>query len=63
MADIEWDPSGGGGDPGDTPSDPVATDDPSDPPHGTFYCLKSQPLPARYRDTPRPPCSPATLPC
>ncbi|KAM9207959.1 LOW QUALITY PROTEIN: transcription factor E3-like [Leptosomus discolor] len=46
VADIEWEPPGGGtpGDPSsDPPGDPPA-DAPADPP-GTFYCLKSQPLP------------------
>ncbi|XP_031950786.1 transcription factor E3-like [Corvus moneduloides] len=55
VADIEWDPPGGGT-PGDTPSDappgdPVGDPHPGDPPEtpadppGPFYCLKSQPLP------------------
>lgn len=52
VADIEWEPPGGGT-PGDTPSDPPG-DPPGDAPGtpadtpGTFYCLKSQPLPQRY---------------
>ncbi|KAM4879979.1 transcription factor E3-like [Sylvia borin] len=60
VADIEWDPPGGGT-PGDTPSDPPGDPHPGDPPGtppeppGPFYCLKSQPLPpARPLSAPPP---------
>ncbi|KAM6360727.1 LOW QUALITY PROTEIN: transcription factor E3-like [Pluvialis apricaria] len=60
VADIEWEPPGGGT-PGDTPSDPPG-DPPGDAPRnpadtpGTFYCLKSQPLPQSTGSAP-----PATM--
>lgn len=43
VADIEWD-TPGGDPPSDPPADAPGDVPPSDPP-GTFYCLKSQPLP------------------
>ncbi|XP_075594843.1 transcription factor E3 [Balearica regulorum gibbericeps] len=64
VADIEWEPPGGG-----TPGDP-SSDPPGDPPGdtpgtpadapGTFYCLKSQPLPSSAG--PPPPAAVAAPP-
>ncbi|XP_074713708.1 transcription factor E3-like [Strix uralensis] len=64
VADIEWEPPGGGT-PGDPPSDPPG-DTPGDTPRtpadapSTFYCLKSQPLP--HSAGPAPPAAMAAPP-